>query len=427
MGEHGPSHFEEPSPSEKLPLPHGPFRQAAKKAARSVVLGAALYGCQPATSPVPERAPIAETIPPTPEAINRPELLTRLFRDIPEPQEPGFRKLIASEKAKLTTDFKDRLAAAAPYLLQAMEIFQLEGVPAQLALLALPESGGDTGAISRRHAVGPFQFTAETARDFDLNVNSQIDERRDPFLSSRAAAKLLKDLYRRTGSWEMAILSYNSGMALRFDGSWEKYLQHVTADQYSKRKRTKRSAKESLHYLPRFFSTRQLLQENVGYLNQLAAPAAATQIEYHLPETRPQQTHRIKRGEKLSVIARNLGVTLENLCSWNKIENPQHIQAGRKLVYYTGRPPTPRPSELANQTGLSVTQLSEWNPSWNDPLIAKDQPLPFDFSLTLPPEQAGNLLRLTSDSITPDRTRSYQLASANFWENLRTFLEKKHK
>lgn len=441
MGERGPSFeppsqfekppseelsSEEPPPSEKQPPRHGPLRRAAEKAARSAVLAATLSsGCRPAESPVPERAPITETIPPTPEAINRPELLTRLFRDIPEPQEPSFQNLIKFEKGKLARDFKRRLEATAPYMAHAMNIFQEEGVPPQLALLALPESGGATEAVSRRHATGPFQFTAETARDFGLNVNSQIDERRDPFLSSRAAAKLLKDLYRRTGSWEMAILSYNSGMALRFDGSWEKYLQHVAADQYSKHKRTKRSAKESLHYLPRFFATRQLLQGNPEYLNQLAAPASAAQAEYHLSETRPQQTHRIKRGEKLSVIARDLGVTLENLCSWNKIENPQHIQAGRKLVYYTGRPPTPRPSELAAQTGLSREQLAEWNPSWNDAMIAKDEYLPFDFSLTVPTEQADTLSTPAPNSPTPDHTRRYQLASANFLENLRTFLAKK--
>ncbi len=327
----------------------------------------------------------------------------------------------------MATDFKDRLDAAAPYLLHAMNIFQAEEVPTQLALLALPESGGNTGAISRRRATGPFQFTAETARSFGLNVSSQVDERRDPFLSSLAAAKLLKDLHRRTGSWEMAILSYNSGMALRFEGSWEKYLQHVTADQYSKHKRTKRSAKESLHYLPRFFATRQLLQENPEYLNQLAAPVAATQIEYHLPETRLPQAHRIKRGEKLSVIARNLGVTLEDLCSWNKIKNPQYIRAGQKLVYYAGSPPTPRPSNVAAQAGMSVDQLSEWNPSWNDTIIERDQPLPFDFSLTLPPEQAGDLISLDPNSLTPKQARNYQLTSLNFLGNLRTFLDKKHK
>lgn len=442
MGERGPSFeppppfekppseelpSEEPPPSEKQPPRHGPLRRAAEKAARSAVLAATLSsGCRPAESPVPERAPITETIPPTPEAINRPELLNRLFRDIPESRNPDLQDLIKSEKAKLAHDFKKRLETAAPYLLHAMNIFQAEGVPSQLALLALPESGGDTDAISRRRAVGPFQFTAETAHNFGLNVNSQIDERRDPFLSSRAAAKLLKDLHRRTGSWEMAILAYNSGMALRFEGSWEEYLQHVTADQYSKHKRTKRSAKESLHYLPRFFATRQLLQENIGYLNQLAAPAAATQIEYHLTETRPQQIHRIKRGEKLSVIARDLGVTLENLCSWNKIENPQHIRAGQKIVYYTGHPSTPRPSELAARTGLSREQLSAWNPSWNDAMIKEDQFLPFDFSLTVPTEQADKFPTPVTSSPTPDHTQRYQLASVNFLENLRTFLEKKH-
>ena len=85
------------------------------------------------------------------------------------------------------------------------------GMPEDLIYLAMIESGFSNQAYSRAHAVGIWQFIAETGRRYGLEINAHVDERRDPVKATQAALDYLQKLYRQFGSWYLAAAAYNSG------------------------------------------------------------------------------------------------------------------------------------------------------------------------------------------------------------------------
>ena len=86
-----------------------------------------------------------------------------------------------------------------------------QGLPRDLIYLAMIESGFDPGATSLKSAGGVWQFIPGAARAYGLEVSHWVDARRDPERAAEAAARLLKDLYVRFGSWPLAFAAYNAG------------------------------------------------------------------------------------------------------------------------------------------------------------------------------------------------------------------------
>lgn len=95
-----------------------------------------------------------------------------------------------------------------PIFEQALEE---KGLPLELKYLPMIESSLDPNAVSKHGAAGLWQFMLSTAKGLGMEVNSLIDERRDPYLSSEMAATYLKGLYDAYGDWSLAIAAYNSG------------------------------------------------------------------------------------------------------------------------------------------------------------------------------------------------------------------------
>lgn len=90
-------------------------------------------------------------------------------------------------------------------------IFREAGLPVEIKYLSIVESALDPHAVSRVGATGLWQFMHATAKVYGLQMDRHMDERKDPFAASHAAAKYLLESYQTFGDWLLAIASYNCG------------------------------------------------------------------------------------------------------------------------------------------------------------------------------------------------------------------------
>ncbi len=122
--------------------------------------------------------------------------------------------------------FLKGLERSAAYLDSIKRIFRDKGVPEDLAYLPHVESSFNPRAYSKFGAAGLWQFIRSTGRLY-MKIDYTVDERRDPLIATRAAARLLKRNYQILGSWPLALTAYNHGVngmlkAKRAKGGYEK-------------------------------------------------------------------------------------------------------------------------------------------------------------------------------------------------------------
>ena len=134
---------------------------------------------------------------------------------LPTVIEMPYNSIVRSYIERYTARGREQVAALLGLSLYYMPIFEqaLEenNLPLELKYLPVIESGLDPNAVSRHGATGLWQFMIGTAKGLGMEVSSLVDERRDPYVASQAAAKYLKDLYATYGDWSLAIAAYNCG------------------------------------------------------------------------------------------------------------------------------------------------------------------------------------------------------------------------
>lgn len=112
----------------------------------------------------------------------------------------------------LKSHFKAGLIRSGAVIDEFRRIFRSHGLPEDLIYLPCVESSFDFKAYSKFGAAGIWQFTRGTGRLF-MDIGYVVDERRDPYISTDAAARLLKKNHSELNDWPMAITAYNHGLA----------------------------------------------------------------------------------------------------------------------------------------------------------------------------------------------------------------------
>lgn len=285
--------------------------------------------------------------------------------------------------------FEKWLGRSERYLPMVKDIFRQNGLPEDLAYIALIESGFNPHAKSRAKAVGMWQFMRYTGKKYGLKIDLWIDERKDPEKATIAAALYLKALYEMFNSWYLAAASYNAG-----EGRIMRALKkHNTDDFWIVAQQKKTLKRETKDYIPKYIAALIIAKDpakygftNIEYKSKLSyekvnipgatdigvvakacecpiedimelnpellkwfTPPNYLQYELRLPQEKadifrinfaaipPKErlkfiVHKVKRGETLFAIAKRYGMPLQSILYLNKLKSAKFMKIGTELI-----------------------------------------------------------------------------------------------
>ncbi len=225
--------------------------------------------------------------------------------------------------------FREGIVRSGAYMPYIRKVLKRYKVPLALAYLPHVESSFHYMSHSKSGAKGIWQFTRGTGKQY-MRINSRVDERIDPFISTVAAAKLLRANYDMLGTWPLAITAYNHGP----NG----------VRKISNKLKTKDLGHIIRHYHSRSFS---FASKNF-YAEFLAASEVAANYEKYfgpLHANSPLQFKevRIPKSMSLKAVAHRLGYSKKQLVALNPALKPAVIK-GRYYVpsYYRIKVPSSR-------------------------------------------------------------------------------------
>ena len=328
-------------------------------------------------------------------------------------------------QTKLRNRFSLWMGRSTRYISMMKKILKEHNLPEDLIYLAMIESGFSTKAYSRAHAAGPWQFIRETGARYGLQVNAWVDERKDPIKSTRAAAQHLSDLYNRFGSWYLAAAGYNAG-----EGKISRALAMYNASNFWEITADNRHyiKEETKQYVPKMIAAALIAKEPGKYgftkisyqdplsfeevaipgnveLKDVAAacgadletivdlnpelkrwitPPGVSNYTLRIPEGTKEKLldnyaqlikpkpvvvyaeHRVKKGERLTSIARRYGVKAGVIARANRIKGGSRLNAGLVLLIpkktgYHGSPPDLEPIDHENSAEKTVSIRSSRN------------------------------------------------------------------
>lgn len=311
------------------------------------------------------------------------------FGDFPLSSHARVDRLIEQYRGPSKKTFRQWLERAARYVPKIQMVFAEEGIPLDLAYLAMIESGFDVHAYSWAHAAGPWQFIESTGKLYGLENDWWQDGRLDLEKSTRAAAKHLKYLHDRfDGDWYLAVAAYNAGggkvrAAVKQKNSrdfWALTEGHILQE-------------ETKNYLPKLLAalyivknldlygfadlhiaepleyetvtlesstdleiiagfcgiSYQELKELNPELKRWCTPPGVVDYQLRIPFGHAEKVrrlyaqlpgdlrasyhrHQIKSGDTLQVIARKYKIRVDDIVALNNIKDPRALQLGRDLI-----------------------------------------------------------------------------------------------
>jgi membrane-bound lytic murein transglycosylase D len=307
----------------------------------------------------------------------------------------------------------ERIGAYRPMM---ERILMDEGVPQDLVFLAQAESAFLPRAVSRAKARGMWQFISSRGKEYGLRQTWWIDERSDPEKSTRAAARHLSDLHEEFGDWYLAMAAYNAG-PVRIENA----LKRTKSTTFWELADKKALPKETINYVPTILAMAiigrdpdqhgfavepaplldtervplekatdlRVIAENlrvpVDQLRDLnphvlrwTTPPDDPEFELILPKGYSEmfadkivsmpdneriiwRYHNVKKGETLSVIARQYGVAINDLTLANKISVKTSLKIGQELLIPMSggtRPPTADSPAVASKTGVPAAKTT---------------------------------------------------------------------
>jgi membrane-bound lytic murein transglycosylase D len=256
-----------------------------------------------------------------------------LYRNVNEPGK--FLKAAAVDRLRTQSGLKERFAkgiqVSRRYLGKMEEIFRQEGLPIELTRLPLVESCFDLRAYSRAAAAGIWQFIPATGKLY-LRIDGIIDERRDPLLSTRAAAKLLQANYNILGTWPLAITAYNHGPGGMYRAA--KQVKSRDIAEIIRRYRSRTFGFASKNFYAEFLAALEVEQQHRKFFGDLPLDPPLRYDEVQVKDFVPLKT-----------AARCAGTTAEEILSLNPaLDGP--IRSGRAYL--------PRGYRLRIPTGAST-------------------------------------------------------------------------
>lgn len=304
---------------------------------------------------------------------------------------------------------KNMMQRSRRYLYYIVNELEKRGMPTELALLPMVESSYNPRAYSPARALGIWQFIPSTGRNYGLEQNWYLDERRDIIASTTAALDYLQYIYEMHGDWHLALASYNWGEGAVGRAVAKNRARGLPTD-YS----SLTMPGETRYYVPKLQALKNIIADpilfgieiapisNRPYFGTVGKPATMdvataaqlaeipldefialnpaysrpimpssnnsplvlpagkvatfqANLEQHQSEDKPLclwKTYALKKGEKLEAVAARSGITLARLKQLNGITRRSKVRAGFNILI-------PNSSSVGNNSTYLLTSLPQ--------------------------------------------------------------------
>jgi membrane-bound lytic murein transglycosylase D len=226
---------------------------------------------------------------------------------------------LVAEKEKFYTtkpEYLQRMfSRGGRYLFHIVEEVEKRGLPTELALLPFIESAMNPVALSSAKAAGLWQFIPSTGKQYNLNQNFWVDNRRDVVQSTRAALDYLQKIYAMHGNdWFLALASYNwgegsVGRAIKKNKAIGKPTDYLSLDMPN----------ETRHYIPKLIAIKNILA-NSKEMGVMLPPLPNRAYFVTIEKTRPID---------LKLAAKFAGMSVDDFVALNPAHNRPVIAASK--------------------------------------------------------------------------------------------------